>query len=179
MPTNSSKLPANIFIEISNYQKMEITAIKGIGRVYKEKLGEAGIESIEELIVADLEELAKKTGISVKRLQEWQREARKLAEYKKAEIAEDMTKITSIEIEDGKARVKIKEIIHENIPVFKGNFDELKAEMEKEEMAVFVGKKAKLWFNGVWYDNLPYKMKGKEGKKKKGLLDKLRELWRK
>ena len=158
---------------------MEITAIKGIGRVYKEKLGKAEIGSVEELVVADLEELAKKTGISVKRLQEWQKEARKLAKYKKAEVAEDMAKITSIEIEDGKARVKIKEVVHENIPVFKGDFDGLKAEIEKEEMAVFIGKKAKLWFNGKWHDNLTYKMKGREEKKKKGLLEKLRELWKK
>ena len=158
---------------------MDITAIKGIGRVYKEKLGMAGINSIEELVVANLEEVAEKTGISIKKLQEWQKEARKLAEYKKAEIAEDMARITSIEIENGKARVKIKEIIHENIPVFKGNFDELKAEMEKEEMAVFIDKKAKLWFNGKWYGDLAYKIKRKEEKKKKGLLEKLRELWKK
>jgi len=162
------------------YRKMHLTVIKGIGKTYEKKLNDAGINSLEELAIADLEELAEKTGISINKLKKWKAEAKRKAKYKKAEIAEDMAKITTIEIDGNKARVKIKEVIHENIPVYKGNFEELKDSIEKEEMAVFLDKKASLWFNGEWYENLPYKMKiKKEAVKKKSFLEILKEWWKK
>ncbi len=161
---------------------MALREIKGIGRVYEEKLMEAGIHNAEELVVADIKKLAEKTGINEERLRNWQREAKKMVEYKKAEVIEDVSKITSILIEKNRATVKIKNIVHKNVPVYNGNFDELKENMEKEEMAVYLKGKARLWFNGEWYENIPYKLKEvkkEERKKKKGFFEKLMEWWKK
>ncbi|RLF50464.1 MAG: hypothetical protein DRN11_04580 [Thermoplasmata archaeon] len=157
---------------------MELKEIKGIGKTYEKKLFEAGIRNAEDLIIADLKELAKKTGISEKKIEKWREEAKKKVEYKKAEIIEDLTKIAFIAIKENNAKVKIKEIWHENVPVFKGNFDELKEEIEKEEIAVFVNKKIKLWFNGKWYENIPYEIKKEKLKEKKSFIEKLREWWK-
>jgi len=157
---------------------MTLKGIKGIGRVYEKKLMEAGIHHPEELVVADIKELAEKTGINEERLRNWQKEAKKMVEYKEAEVMEDLSKITSILIEKNRATVKIKNIVHKNIPVYNGNFDDLKEKMEKEEMAVYIKGKAKLWFNGKWHENIPYKLKEVE-KKKKGFFEKMMEWWKK
>ncbi|WP_406661141.1 DNA topoisomerase I [Methanolobus sp. ZRKC3] len=49
-----------------------ITDIAGIGKVTAEKLSEAGISSVDELIAADAFELSKTTSLSVKKLKGWQ-----------------------------------------------------------------------------------------------------------
>lgn len=154
---------------------MELKRIRGIGIVYEKKLMEAGVRNVEELALADIEAISSKTGIGKERLQKWKEEAKKLVDYKEAEIAEDISKVSFVEINGEKAKVRIKEIWHENVPVFRGNFDELKSTMENEEMAVYKGKKIKLWFNKKWYDDIPSKTK----EKKKSFLDKLLEWWKK
>jgi len=157
---------------------MNLTDIKGIGRAYEEKLKKAGIEGVDELAIADLKELAEKTGINEERLKIWQKEAKKMVKYKKAEVAEDLSKISSILIDGNKAVIKIKDITHENVPVYRGNFEELKEKMEKEEMAVYFKGKARLWFGNKWHDDIPVKIKKVE-KKKKGFFEKLMEWWKK
>ncbi len=156
---------------------MNLTDIKGIGRVYEEKLKEAGIGNVEEFAIADIKEVAEKTGIKEERLKKWQKEAKKMVKYKKAEVVDDIPKISSITIDGDRAVVKIRDIVHENVPVFKGNFDELKEKMEKEEMAVYFKGKAKLWFGGKWHDGVPVKTKKVE-KEKKGFFEKLKEWWK-
>jgi len=168
----------HIFIEINIYLPMELREIKGIGKTFEEKLMKAGIKEAEDLVKMDLKQVAEKTGISIKRLEKWQEGVKNKLGYKKAEVAEDLSKIAIIEIRDNKAKVKIKEIWHENIPVFKGNFDELKEEMEKEDIAVYIGKKAKLWFTGKWFENIPYRIHKEKKVEKKSLWDKLKELWK-
>ncbi len=158
---------------------MELREIKGIGKTFEEKLMQAGIKEAEDLVKMDLKEIAEKTGVSIKRLEKWREEVKNKLGYKKAEVIEDLSKVAIIEVKGDKARVKIKEIWHENVPVFKGNFDELKEKMEKEEIAVYIGKKANLWFAGKWFENVSYKIHKEERKvKKKSLWDKLKELWK-
>ncbi len=63
--------------------------IKGIGESKARRLREAGIESLEDLIRVDpeeLEELSAKTGIGVGRLREYQAQARKLLPEVAAEV---------------------------------------------------------------------------------------------
>ena len=71
---------------------MALKDIKGIGIAYRKKLIEAKVETIEDLALADLSEIAQRTGISLSKLKEWKKEARRLVQYKKAEIAEDIAK---------------------------------------------------------------------------------------
>ena len=49
-----------------------ITDIAGIGKVTAEKLAEAGIKGVDELIAADAFELSKTTNLSVKKIKGWQ-----------------------------------------------------------------------------------------------------------
>lgn len=150
---------------------MELRDIRGIGSVYESKLREAGIEKAEDLIMKDLKEISEKTGINISRLEKWREEARKKIGYKKAEVAEDISKEAFIEIKGERVRVKIKNVWHENVPLYIGNFDEVKGKIEKEEIAVYSGNKTMLWFNGKWYENIPV---SKE-RKKKGFLEKIKE----
>ena len=48
-----------------------VDSIKGIGPSYSEKLGEAGIETTDQLATADARELSDETGIPESRIQEW------------------------------------------------------------------------------------------------------------
>lgn len=48
-----------------------LTSIKGVGEKYAEKLQKAGIDSAEELIDADVEQLSKKTGIPDSVISKW------------------------------------------------------------------------------------------------------------
>ena len=129
---------------------MDLKIVKGIGKVYEKKLKEAGIKSLEELAVSSEKEIAE--------INSWKEEARKIAGMAKAIIIEEIPKISFIEIEDGKARVKIKEYWHD-AKIFQGNFDEIKQKVENEKVAIYLSKKPKLWFNGEWYDGVPYKIK--------------------
>ncbi|KAA0012443.1 hypothetical protein B6U81_04040 [Thermoplasmatales archaeon ex4484_30] len=151
---------------------MELKKIRGIGIVYEKKLFNAGVTTAEELILTDSDEIASKTGIKKERIEKWKNEARNIVEYKKAEIAEDISRISFIEFLDGKAKVRIKGIWHDSI-VFSGDFGEAKEKAQAYKIAVYKGKKPKLWFNGKWYENIPYKMK------EKGLFEKLKEWWEK
>ena len=137
---------------------MDLKIVKGIGKVYEKKLKEAGIKSLEELAVSSEKEIAEKTGIKIEKINSWKEEARKIAGMAKAIIIEEIPKISFIEIEDGKARVKIKEYWHD-AKIFQGNFDEIKQKVENEKVAIYLSKKPKLWFNGEWYDGVPYKIK--------------------
>ena len=63
--------------------------IKGIGESKARRLREAGIESLEDLIRVDpedLEGLSERTGIGVGRLREYQAQARKLRPEVAAEV---------------------------------------------------------------------------------------------
>ncbi|MFB6081891.1 MAG: helix-hairpin-helix domain-containing protein [Halanaeroarchaeum sp.] len=48
-----------------------LTAIKGIGAAYAQRLSEGGIESVGDLASADADDLAERTGISAKRIDRW------------------------------------------------------------------------------------------------------------
>jgi len=135
---------------------MDLTNIKGIGSSYKERLVIAGVDTIEKLSIADVEELSRKYGLPLKKLKKWKDEARKIVGYGNAVIIDNIPKISFIKLEDGKARVKIKEWWHE-AKVFGGDFEEVRKKAEKEKIAVYLAKKPKLWFNGKWYDNIRYK----------------------
>ncbi|MEM1514277.1 MAG: helix-hairpin-helix domain-containing protein [Candidatus Thermoplasmatota archaeon] len=130
---------------------MDLKNIRGIGSIYEKKLREAGIKSVEELILANAESIAMTTNISKSKIEKWKEEARKIVEYKEAEVIEDLSKNSFIEIEEGKAKVKIMEISHE-AKIF---YDKDLA--EKEEIAVLIEKKPKLWFGKKWHENIPYK----------------------
>ena len=162
---------------------MELKSIKGIGIVYEKKLNEAGIETVEDLVLADLKEVSERTGISVNRLREWKKKGRKVIPRKKAIVREDVAKIATIEITDSAAKVTIKGVPHENIPVYRGKFEDVRAEMVKREMAVHLGTKATLWFNQQWYENVPYSVKSRPQKEEKvperSFFEKLKEWWRK
>lgn len=154
--------------------------IKGIGATYEKKLNDAGIKSIEDLAICNLEETAKKTGIGINLLKKWREEARRKIGFKVAVPAEDISKISFIELYDDRARVRIKDVYHDNIPVYSGKYDVLKDKLSKEEMAVFMEDKPKLWFDGKIYENVPYKIKKREVKKdRENFLDKLKRWWKK
>jgi len=133
---------------------MDLKSIKGIGAVYEKKLREAGIKSVEKLILANSESLSLTTDISKSKIEKWKEEARKIVEYREAEVIEDLSKNSFIEIEEGKAKVKIMEIWHE-ASIFND-----KNSAEKEEIAVLMGDRPKLWFGKKWHENIPYKKKG-------------------
>ncbi len=48
-----------------------VNVIKGVGATYAERLGEADIETIDELAAADPDALAEETEISAKRVERW------------------------------------------------------------------------------------------------------------
>jgi len=139
---------------------MSLRNIKGIGSLYEKKLNDAGIKSIEELALADAEKLAEESGISIQKIKKWKEEAKTIIGIKKAEIAEDISKISFIEIRREGAKVKIKEAWH-SAPVYRGKFNEIKEMAEKDKIAVYLNKNAMLWFNGNWYKNIPFKDKTK------------------
>lgn len=48
-----------------------VNVIKGVGATYAERLGEAGIETVDELAAADPAAVADETNISAKRIERW------------------------------------------------------------------------------------------------------------
>ncbi len=52
-------------------QKLPIGVMKGIGKKYSDLLRDAGIEYVQDLLDIDAEDLAVKTGISIKRIRDW------------------------------------------------------------------------------------------------------------
>jgi large subunit ribosomal protein L13e len=71
-------------VEIMDKEKKEIlrqlNKIKGVGKVSGEKLINAGIKSIQDLIDADIQDLSKKSGIKETTLQKYVDEAKKVTE---------------------------------------------------------------------------------------------------
>ncbi len=133
---------------------MDLKNIKGIGSVYEKKLREAGIKSAEELILSNSESLSLSTNISKSKIDKWKEDARKIVEFKEAEVIEDLSKNSFIEIEGEKAKVRIMDIWHEARIFYDKN------SAEKEEIAILMEKKPKLWFGKKWHENIPYKKKG-------------------
>lgn len=162
---------------------MELKSIKGIGITYEKKLNEAGIATAEDLVLADLKEVSEKTGISLNRLREWKKRGRRVIPRKKAIVHEDVARITTIEVTDGTAKVTIKGVPHERVPVYRGKFEDAREEMVKRDMAVHLGARATLWFNQQWYPDIPYSLKSTAPKEEKppekDFFEKLKEWWRK
>jgi predicted flap endonuclease-1-like 5' DNA nuclease len=52
--------------------------VSGIGPAYADRLSEAGIETVDQLLAADPEELAADTDLSAKRIGRWQERAEEL-----------------------------------------------------------------------------------------------------
>jgi predicted flap endonuclease-1-like 5' DNA nuclease len=57
-----------------------VDAIKGIGSAYAERLAEAGVETVGDLVNADPEALAEATGVSETRIERWADRARQRLE---------------------------------------------------------------------------------------------------
>ena len=148
--------------------------IKGIGPSFQKKLEKKGIKSINDLASADAHILAKKTGISVKKIEKWINDAKELTKkriVKRAVVAEKIgPENAHIHVKEGMALVKIKEKIHHNISIFNAG-EEKKA--QNKDIAVIMGKQgdAKLWFKGKWYNNIPLT------REKMGLLDKMKKIF--
>lgn len=49
--------------------------VSGIGPAYAERLGEAGVDTVGDLLAVDPEELASETDLSAKRIRRWQERA--------------------------------------------------------------------------------------------------------
>jgi len=169
---------------------MGLKDVKGIGVTYEKKLHKAGVTDVDTLVLASIEELGEKTGISTQRLKQWQKDARKKVIYKQTEVREDLSKSSSVRIADGKAMVFIRDVCHENVPVFQGMFDAVKNEMEKIPLAVYFGKKEKviMWFHKQWHYDIPvtetktvaqpaHAQIEQKKELKKGFFSKLRKWW--
>jgi len=53
----------------------DVEIVKGVGPAYAERLHEAGVETVADLVAADAAELGDATGISPKRIGRWQESA--------------------------------------------------------------------------------------------------------
>jgi len=137
-----------------------LSDINGIGKKKKKMLEKKGISTLEELAQAD-RCVAKDIGASEKRFIDWAQQAQCMVEppkpvTKKAVVAEDIGAHNAVITIQGKTtKVKIKEKVHEKVPVFRG------AGMEnlaiKEPIAVHVDNTGtvRLWFDESWYENVP------------------------
>jgi len=135
-----------------------LTDIKGIGNEFRKKLERRGIRTVGDLANAD-KSIAERMGISEKRFAAWVREARKIIpktkKAKRAVVAEEIgPDNASIKLRGKVAEVKIKEKVHENVPVFRGDIYDM-AEGKNIAVNVDSSGKIKLWFNGRWHDNVP------------------------
>ncbi len=135
-----------------------LTDIKGIGNEFRKKLERRGIRTVEDLANAD-KGIAVKIGVPEKKFAAWIKEARRISpgvkKAKRAVVAEEIgPDNASIKVKGKVAEVKIKEKVHDNVPVFRGDLHE---EAEKREISVNVDSsgKIKLWFNGKWHENVP------------------------
>ncbi|WP_456475408.1 RpoL/Rpb11 RNA polymerase subunit family protein [Candidatus Pyrohabitans sp.] len=72
------RVKAGIEVPRTGEKEVEITAVPGIGPKRKEQLAEAGIKTANELLRADLDDLAEKTGIARSILERYVSEAKKL-----------------------------------------------------------------------------------------------------
>lgn len=137
-----------------------LTDIKGIGDAFRKKLEKHGIRTIEELSKAK-KEVAAKIGVSERRFKEWVREAKKMIaekvpKEKRAVVAEEIgPENASIVIKGRTAEVKIKEKVHENVLVYRGELTET-AEENKIAVNIDSSGNVKLWFDGKWYEKVPF-----------------------
>ena len=72
------RVRAGIEVPRTGEKEVEITAVPGIGPKRKEQLAEAGVKTANELLRADLDDLAGKTGIARSILERYVSEAKKL-----------------------------------------------------------------------------------------------------
>ena len=137
-----------------------ISDIKGIGPTYQKKMEKKDVSTLEELAQAD-SCIAGEIGVSEKRFINWVQQAQRIVKppkpvAKKAVVAEDIGAHNAVMTILGKtSKVKIKEKVHEKVPVFRG------AGMEdlaiKGPIAVHIDDTGtvRLWFNESWYENVP------------------------
>lgn len=69
--TDESKEEVEVDETADNEPSDPVESISGIGPSYADRLGQAGVESVSDLLTANLSELAAETDISEKRLQSW------------------------------------------------------------------------------------------------------------
>ncbi len=148
--------------------------VKGIGPSYQKKLERRGTVSIEDLASADAQILAKKTNISIKRVESWIKDAREMTKkriVKRAVVAEKIgPENAHIHVEKGLATVKIKEKFHHKVELFDAD-EERKA--QNKTIAVIAGGQgeAKLWFKGKWYGDIPLTIE------KVSMIDKIKKIF--
>ncbi len=133
-----------------------LTDVKGVGKSFRKKLEKCKIFTIDDLAKAD-KSIAGKIGVSEKRFMEWIKNARKMTtrKTKRAILAEEIGPDNAfMTVKGKKAEVKIKDKLHEDIPVFRGNLDDM---VKKERMAVSIDNSGnmRLWFGGRWHENVP------------------------
>ena len=68
----TSEMPDDAASDDDGGAAVPVEEVSGIGPAYAERLGEAGVESVADLLDADPEELADSTDISEKRIGRWQ-----------------------------------------------------------------------------------------------------------
>jgi predicted flap endonuclease-1-like 5' DNA nuclease len=138
-----------------------LSDIKGIGPTYQLKLEKLGITTIENLAQANHRD-ATDIGVSQKRFTDWLQQAKVMVGpskpvAKKAVVAENIDEHnTAITVKGKIAQVKIKEKVHNNVPVFRGaGMEELAI---NERIAVHLDSTGvlRLWFNQTWHDNIPF-----------------------
>lgn len=54
---------------------VDVEDVSGIGPAYAQRLGDAGVETVSDLLAADPDDLAAETDLSAKRIQRWQERA--------------------------------------------------------------------------------------------------------
>jgi predicted flap endonuclease-1-like 5' DNA nuclease len=151
-----------------------LTDVPGIGPTYSQRLHKQGITTPEELAAADICATAKDIDVSKKRLTKWVEIAQKMVETtqpkaKKAVVAEPIgSDNASILIKGDEAIVTIKGTVHDCVPVFHGDGMETIAQDQKIAVHVDSTGTTHLWFNEVWYTNVPVK--------KEGFLDKIKRM---
>lgn len=76
MDTGSESAPETDEPDTGSDDSDPVEAIKGIGSTYADRLAGVGIETVADLLSADLESVAEEADISQSRLETWQERAR-------------------------------------------------------------------------------------------------------
>ena len=77
-PKKKVKKPAEKPAEKVEAEPIGLTKVRGIGKVTADQLSAAGITSVQEILKADTEKLAKKTGLSTKQIENLKASAQEL-----------------------------------------------------------------------------------------------------
>lgn len=162
---------------------LDLKDIKGIGPATEEKLKGAGIESVDDLAAADIDELAQDSGIAASRLQDFQEQAQDHApggaEAEEAEAPADEAEEPAeadeepasiahrveelkVVLEDRahSARVRVGETWHDNVPIVTAKINE-SAERKMQQLkdnVVLLKEKAQTAYVRVedtWHENVP------------------------